>query len=142
MTVKFALAEVTGVESACVIPIGTLDTGGRSFPAYYPIRRYRGGKGHEQNEPTTAPRPRLSPELWPEIAARAADESLRRLAAAYGVSHETIRTIVRRMAGQGPAAAAACVRSNHAGAQQPGSPTASARASSTATRLRPESLAG
>jgi hypothetical protein len=31
-----------------------------------------------------------------EIAARARYESLRDLAACYGVSHETVRTIVRR----------------------------------------------
>ncbi len=34
-----------------------------------------------------------------EIAGRARYESLRDLAAEYGVSHETIRTIVRRMSG-------------------------------------------
>jgi len=33
--------------------------------------------------------------LWSEIAERARDESLWDLAIAYGVSHETIRTIVR-----------------------------------------------
>ena len=33
---------------------------------------------------------------WPEIARRAQHESLRELAAELAVSHETIRTIVRR----------------------------------------------
>ena len=51
--------------------------------------------------------PQIDPTLWPEIAARARHESLRDLAGEYGVSHETIRTIVRRMAGNEPAAAAA-----------------------------------
>ena len=50
---------------------------------------------------------RLDPALGPEIAKCAKHESLHSLAAAYGVSHETIRTIVRRMAGNEPAAAAA-----------------------------------
>ncbi len=52
-------------------------------------------------------RPHLDPALGPEIAKRAKHESLRSLAVEYGVSHETIRTIVRRLAGQEPAAAAA-----------------------------------
>jgi hypothetical protein len=34
--------------------------------------------------------------LYPAIAERARHESLRHLAVAYGVSHETIRAIVRR----------------------------------------------
>ncbi|MDP9375263.1 MAG: recombinase family protein [Chloroflexota bacterium] len=41
--------------------------------------------------------PRLSPECWPEIAARAEYESLRDLAVTYGVSHETIRGILGRV---------------------------------------------
>ncbi len=43
-------------------------------------------------------RPRLLPELWPEIAAHAEQESLRDLAIVYGVSHETIRAVARRAA--------------------------------------------
>ena len=50
--------------------------------------------------------PQIDPILWPEIAERARHESLRALAAKYGVSHETIRTIVRRVAEQQQAAAA------------------------------------
>ncbi len=42
--------------------------------------------------------PRVAPELWPEIAKRAERQSLRYLAAEYGVSHETIRTILQRKA--------------------------------------------
>ena len=64
-------------------------------------------------------RPHLDPSLWPEIAERARHASLRALSADYGVSHETIRTIVRRLAGKESVAAAVCVPSNHAGAQQP-----------------------
>jgi hypothetical protein len=37
---------------------------------------------------------RLPPELWPDIQQRAKHESLRQLAAEYGVSHEAIRRIV------------------------------------------------
>ena len=42
--------------------------------------------------------PHVDPAVWPEIAERARYESLRDLAAEYGVSHETIRAIVRRAA--------------------------------------------
>lgn len=87
-------------------------------------------------------RPRVDPALWPEVAERAGRESLRARASEYGVSHETIRTIVRRMAANQPAAPAACARPNHTGAQQPGAAAASASASSTATWLWPGSLAG
>jgi len=45
-------------------------------------------------------RPHLSHAWWPEIADRARSASLRDLAAEYGVSHETIRAIVRRVAAQ------------------------------------------
>ena len=41
-------------------------------------------------------RSQLDPALWAEIAERARYESLRDLAIAYGVSHETIRAVVRR----------------------------------------------
>jgi hypothetical protein len=40
----------------------------------------------------------LSRALWTEIAERARFASLRDLAVEYGVSHETIRVIVRRVA--------------------------------------------
>ena len=51
--------------------------------------------------------PQIDPALWPEIAERARYESLRDLAAKYGVSHETIRAVVRRVAEQQPKATAA-----------------------------------
>ena len=42
--------------------------------------------------------PHVDLTFWPEIAQRARHESLRDLAAEYGVSHETIRTILQREA--------------------------------------------
>ena len=51
--------------------------------------------------------PLVDPAVWPEIAERARYTSLRDLAAEYGVSHETIRTIVRRLARKEPATAEA-----------------------------------
>ena len=48
----------------------------------------------------------IDPALWPEIVERARHESLRSLATEYGVSHETIRTIGRRVAEQQRQAAA------------------------------------
>ncbi len=52
-------------------------------------------------------RPRLPHDCWPAIAERAQYESLRDLAAEYGVSHETIRTIVRGARGAATAPMAA-----------------------------------
>ncbi len=54
--------------------------------------------------PVVRPRPPqqqpcIDPAHWAAIAARAEHESLRDLAVAYGVSYETIRAIVRRIAG-------------------------------------------
>ncbi len=59
--------------------------------------------------PTLTPphkQPHLDCHLWPEIANRAEHESLRDLAAEYNVSHETIRAVMKRVAGdrQAPAA--------------------------------------
>ena len=68
------------------------------FPAYFPSA----APPVAPARPTPAPprqRPRLTCAVWPEIAGRAPYESLRDLAAEYGVSHETIRTIARRMSG-------------------------------------------
>ena len=39
---------------------------------------------------------RLQLDVWPEVRRRAQTESLRQLAAAYRVSHETIRRILQR----------------------------------------------
>ncbi|MDP9375851.1 MAG: transposase family protein [Chloroflexota bacterium] len=60
--------------------------------------------------PTRTPphkQPHLECRLWPEIAERARHESLRNVAAEYGVSHETIRTILRRLTALGQAGCAA-----------------------------------
>ncbi len=80
---------MTGVGSARSIHPGP-------FPAYFPV------PAPPVPAPTRKPIlsqhcPRLPRELWPEIAERARHESLHDLAEAYGVSHETIRTIVRRV---------------------------------------------
>ena len=79
------------------------------FPAFFPLN------SHPRPEvapvavlpaaaPPRAPRralpqhtPRIDPSSWPVIAERVRHESLRDLAAEYGVSHETIRAIVRRV---------------------------------------------
>ena len=43
-------------------------------------------------------RPRLSPDRWPTVAADARMLGLRQAARQHGVSHETVRQIVRRVA--------------------------------------------
>ena len=43
--------------------------------------------------------PRIPPRLWPVVAADARLLGLRQAAKQYGVSHETVRQIVRRDAG-------------------------------------------
>ncbi len=68
---------------------------GALFPAYYPLPAPR------DESAALLParqRPRRAPACWPEIAARAEQESLRDRAMTYGVNHEIIRAIVRRMA--------------------------------------------
>ena len=65
------------------------------FPSYAPI-----AAPLPPDKPAVRPqqqRPQLDRALWPAIAERARCESLRDLAADYGVSHETIRAIVRRV---------------------------------------------
>ena len=92
--------------------------GGFLFPTYFPIARRAGTPTAPQADrrdicpcpPRPRPQqhtPKLDHALWPRIAERARHESLRDLAAEYGVSHETIRTIVRRAHGgaAGPVAA-------------------------------------
>jgi hypothetical protein len=65
---------------------------------YFPVvTRLEGPIPSEEPQRPRRQRPRVSPQLWPEIAERAGCESLRDLALAYGVSHETIRMIVRRV---------------------------------------------
>ena len=88
--VKAEIAGVTGVGSARSIPPTAL------FPAYFPLPA-----SPAVLKPSPTPRqkhPSIDPAEWPTIAERARHERLRELAAEYGVSHETIRTIVRREA--------------------------------------------
>ena len=42
--------------------------------------------------------PRIPPERWQEVAARVQREGLRRVAGDLGVSHETVRSVVRSLA--------------------------------------------
>ena len=86
--VKAERAGSTGVGSASSIPPAAL------FPTHYPVPALPVAP----EPPPHQKRPQLSPTVWPEIAERARDASLRDLAADYGVSHETIRTIVGRIA--------------------------------------------
>ncbi len=39
--------------------------------------------------------PRIPRERWPEVVARAQGESLRSIARGFGVSHETVRAVLR-----------------------------------------------
>ena len=90
------LAEVTGVEYAAS---HMLSDGVRAvrFPTYSPVSAPE-LPAQAAMRPKQQ-RPRLDCSLWPVIAERARHESLRDLAAEYGVSHETIRAVVRRAAG-------------------------------------------
>jgi hypothetical protein len=61
------------------------------FPAYFPLNM-----SHNSSDRRPERRlHRLPPEVWPENSKRVISESLRQLAAEYGVSHEAIRRIVR-----------------------------------------------
>ena len=64
------------------------------FPARFPTGLPRENMPQEISLPKQW-RPWLDRAQWPAIAERARHESLRDLAAEYGVSHETIRSIVR-----------------------------------------------
>ena len=98
-TGRIELAEVTGVEYARSIPNAPHTNGVVCFPARFPT-----GLPPVAAEHTTPSlkqqQPRLDRAHWCEIAQRSRYESLRALAAEYGVSHETIRGVVRRH-GQG-----------------------------------------
>jgi len=68
------------------------------FPVHFPIGGTLPDDPHPcQEAPLPQHRPQLPPACWPEVAARARHESLRDLALAYGVSHETIRAVVKRV---------------------------------------------
>jgi hypothetical protein len=49
---------------------------------------------------TAAQGPRIPQECWPEVVARAEQEGLRTIARHFGVSHETVRLVVRTIATQ------------------------------------------
>jgi hypothetical protein len=68
------------------------------FPAYFPLNM-----SHQSCEQSAERRRhRLPPDVWPEIQKLATRESLRHLAAEYGVSHEAIRRIVNRKSTKPP----------------------------------------
>ncbi len=68
-------------------------------PFLYPDRvlrsRQRRGVGRYA---AGAKGPRIPRERWPEVAARAEREGLRAVARDLGVSHETVRAVVRGIA--------------------------------------------
>ena len=108
--VKAAIAEPTGVTHAGSIPLAGL------FPAYYPVPALPAAP--KPQPPPRQKRPQLPRSLWPEIAKRAQHESLRELAAQYGVSHETNRAVVRR-AVAAASSGSAPRRRGDAGARRP-----------------------
>lgn len=65
----------------------------RVFPAYFPLAAI------PSRDPTSSLRRSATVDRarWPEIAARSRGESLRTLATSFGVSHETIRRILKRI---------------------------------------------
>jgi hypothetical protein len=100
--VKAKTAEVTGLEPAPSHHNRT-GSGAPTFPTYFPIvpgaPTIQSAAPHhrpQQRGPSSGPQhtPRIAPEHWPEVAERAKAASLRDLAVAYDVSHETIRKIV------------------------------------------------
>ena len=78
------------------------------FPAYFPltcpdplacepVTDPRGGESRRMRRRLRQHTPRIDPADWPTIAERARHDRLRDRAGAYGVSHETIRAIVRQV---------------------------------------------
>ena len=92
------------------------------FPTHFPFGGTLPDDPHPcQEVPPPPHRPQLPSACWPEVAARARHESLRDLAFAYGVSHETIWAVVKRVAATARdalAATPALHRSHDAGARQ------------------------
>ena len=76
-----------------------------SVPFLYPERvlrsRQRRGNGRYA---AGAKGTRIPLERWPEVAARARQEGLRAVARELGVSHETVRSVLRSIARADPAA--------------------------------------
>ncbi len=65
-------------------------------PFLYPARvlRARHRRGAGRYAPGTKPR-RIPEDRWPEVVARAKQEGLRSIARDFGVSHETVRAVLR-----------------------------------------------
>lgn len=94
---RIALAEVTGVEYA---PLQA----GSGVALYFPLVTLPPEEATPK--PPAHKRPRLAAALDAELAERARYESLRDLAVAYGVGHETIRGALQRRHRRGLAALA------------------------------------
>jgi hypothetical protein len=107
----FDRAEVNPVTSASSIrtmrPVDSMSPGAIVFPVYFPLPQpetfipiLTPRSRHATTRLVSKRRPpqqtsKIDPAQWPHIAERARFESLRDLAVAFGVSHETIRKIVR-----------------------------------------------
>ena len=101
------LAYWTPVTSASSIrPVDSASPGVVVFPAYFPLHSHPHpwaalppivGSPRAPRRALPQHTPRIDRSSWLVIAERARHESLRDLALAYGVSHETIRAIVRRV---------------------------------------------
>jgi hypothetical protein len=65
------------------------------IPFFYPEDLLRSRRRSGVGRYTSATKgTRIPRERWPEVAARAKREGLRKVARDYGVSHETVRSIV------------------------------------------------
>ena len=95
-TGRIELAEVTGVEYATAIQERRGLAGLALFPAHYPFPNVPDPLASMTTSRPGQQRPRLPRGRYATIAERAQHESLRDLALACGVSHETIRAIVHR----------------------------------------------
>lgn len=70
---------------------GVREGASQGYPTYFPVLIAPSILSHDPN----AHRYCINHAQWPEIRERARQTSFRKLAAVYGVSHETIRRIVR-----------------------------------------------
>ena len=74
------------------------------IPFLYPSRLLgsRGRRGTGRYAAGTKSH-RIPEDRWPEVVARAKGEGLRSIACDFGVSHETVRTVLRAANSTGPA---------------------------------------
>ncbi len=79
-------------------PLREIDVVPPLVPFLYPdgVLRSRQRRGAGRYA-ASAKGPRIPRERWPEIAAGARRQGLRAVARAHGVSHETVRSILRRV---------------------------------------------